>query len=65
MPALTEVLRARLRKLGMPFDGEQLALAESLVRNATAQPHTLSDLSLMTVAVEAYRQHDRPIAEVV
>lgn len=65
MPALTEVLRARLRKLGMPFDGEQLAMAEALVRNATSQPHTISDLSLMTVAVEAYRQHDRPIAEVV
>ncbi len=65
MPALTEVLRARLRKLGMPFDGEQLAMAEALVRNATSQPHTLSDLSLMTVAVEAYRQLDRPIAEVV
>ena len=65
MPALTEVLRARLRKLGMPFDGEQLARAEALVLNASAQPHTLSDLSLMTVAVEAYRQFDRPIAEVV
>jgi hypothetical protein len=65
MPGLTEVLRARLRKLGMPFDGEQLARAEALVRNASARPHTLDDVSLMTVAVEAYRQHDRPIAEVV
>lgn len=65
MPALTEVLRARLRRLGMHFDGEQLAMAEALVRNATLHPHTLSDLSLMTVAVEAYRQPDRPIAEIV
>jgi hypothetical protein len=28
-------------------------------------PHTLDDISLMTIAVEAYRHPDRPIPEVV
>jgi hypothetical protein len=65
MHGLTEVLRARLQRLGMPFDGEQLERAEALVRNASAVPHTLDDISLMTIAVEAYRHPDRPIPEVV
>ena len=65
MSTLTEALRARLGRLGMPFEGEQLARAEELVRRASARPQALDDLTLMTVAVEAYRTPDVTLREVV
>jgi hypothetical protein len=65
MSTLTEVLRARLRKLGMPFEGEQLARAEELVRSSSAKPQALDDITLMTVAGEAYRSPDVKLREVV
>ena len=60
-----EALGARLRALGMHFDSEQLRRVEDIVRSATETPHTLADISLMTLAVEAYRSTTRPLREVV
>ncbi len=49
----------------MHFDSEQLRRVEDIVRSATDTPHTLADISLMTLAVEAYRSTTRPLREVV
>lgn len=61
----TEALAARLRSLGMHFDPEQLQRVEALVRSATDAPQSLADISLMTVAVEAYRGPNTPLREIV
>lgn len=65
MSPLTEVLRERLSGLGMPFEGEQLARAEALLRRASDRPQALHDITLMTVAVEAYRSPEVVLHEVV
>jgi hypothetical protein len=65
MPALTEVLRARLRGLGMHFEDETLARAVALVRRHSESPSALEDVSLMTIAVEAYRHPERDLKEIV
>lgn len=65
MPSHQEALAARLRSLGMHFDSEQLRRVEDIVRAATDTPHTLADISLMTIAVEAYRSSGRPMREIV
>ncbi|HET8570147.1 MAG TPA: hypothetical protein VFM93_14300 [Candidatus Limnocylindria bacterium] len=59
-----EALRARLRTLGFPFDDEALDRAVGLVARATETPHLVPDLTLMTVAVEAYRRPDVPVREI-
>lgn len=65
MSSPQEALAARLRSLGMHFDSEQLRRVEDIVRSATDTPHTLADISLMTLAVEAYRSSVRPMREIV
>ncbi len=60
-----EALGARLRALGMHFDSEQLRRVEDIVTAATDTPHTLADISLMTLAVEAYRSTPLPMREIV
>ena len=60
-----EALAARLRALGMHFDKEQMQRVEDIVRSATDTPHTLADISLMTLAVEAYRSTRLPMREIV
>lgn len=65
MSPMQEVLGARLRRLGMHFDREQLTRVEAIVRDASDAPHDMTDISLMTVAVEAYRSPARPMKEIV
>lgn len=65
MSPMQEVLAARLRRLGMHFDSEQLGRVEAIVRDASDAPHDMADISLMTVAVEAYRSAARPMKDVV
>lgn len=60
-----EALAARLRALGMHFDKEQMERVERIVRSASDAPHTIADISLMTMAVEAYRGPLTPLREVV
>ena len=60
-----EALAARLRALGMHFDKEQMQRVEDIVRSATDSPHTMADISLMTIAVEAYRGPQTPLREIV
>ncbi|MBA2372166.1 MAG: hypothetical protein ACR2G8_03865 [Candidatus Limnocylindria bacterium] len=65
MSAHQDALAARLRALGMHFDSEQLQRVEDIVRAATDTPQTLADISLMTIAVEAYRSSNVPMREIV
>ena len=65
MSAHQDALGARLRALGMHFDSEQLQRVEDIVRAATDTPQTLADISLMTIAVEAYRSSNVPMREIV
>jgi len=65
MSTLQEVLAARLESLGMHVDSEQLQRVEDIVRAASDTPHTMADISLMTVAVEAYRGPHTPVREIV
>lgn len=60
-----EALAARLRALGMHFDEEQMQRVEDIVSRASDSPHTMADISLMTIAVEAYRGPQTPHREVV
>lgn len=60
-----EALAARLRALGMHFDKEQMQRVEDIVRSASDSPHTMADISLMTIAVEAYRGPQTPHREIV
>ncbi len=60
-----EALAARLRALGMHFDKEQMERVEDIVRSASDAPHTIADISLMTMAVEAYRGPLTPHREIV
>lgn len=60
-----EALAARLRALGMHFDKEQMQRVEDIVRSASDSPHTIADISLMTMAVEAYRGPQTPHREIV
>lgn len=62
---LTEVLRARLSRLGMTMDASQLGRAEAIVRRHTERPFHLADITLMSIAVEAYRSDDTELNEVV
>ncbi len=65
MPSHQEALAARLRALGMHFDKEQMQRVEDIVRSASDSPHTMADISLMTIAVEAYRGPQTPLREIV
>ena len=60
-----EALAARRRALGMHFDKEQMQRVEDIVRSASDSPHTMADISLMTIAVEAYRGPQTPLREIV
>ncbi len=64
-PGLLEVLRARLLRLGMPMDGSQLGRAEAIVRRHTERPFHLADITLMSIAVEAYRSDEKELKEIV
>ncbi|MFN2520246.1 MAG: hypothetical protein ABR525_04275 [Candidatus Limnocylindria bacterium] len=55
---LTMHFRERLVRLGMPFGDEQLGHAHALVTRDGFVPEELSDIQLMTMCVEAYRQPD-------
>ncbi|HET8567578.1 MAG TPA: hypothetical protein VFM93_01165 [Candidatus Limnocylindria bacterium] len=65
MSPFKKMLGARLAELGIDLDDEQLGRAVVLVQNATDRPHTLADVTLMTIAVEAYRRPDLHMREVV
>jgi len=60
-----EALAARLRALGMHFDDEQMERVEDIVNRASDSPLTMADISLMTIAVEAYRGPLTPHREIV
>lgn len=64
MSSHQEALAARLRALGMHFDKEQMQRVEDIVRSASDSPHTMADISLMTIAVEAYRGPQPPVHEI-
>ncbi len=60
MTAFTEILRQRLARLGMHFEGEVLHRAEAIVDAHSERPESLHDIQLMSIAVEAYRKPESP-----
>lgn len=58
MSPFTEAIGRRLAQLGMPLEGERLVSAVRIVEAHSDRPHELTDLLLMTICVEAYRQQD-------
>lgn len=48
-------LKERLDSLGCVLDAPQLARAHEIMRNHGVAHETLTDLSLLTLTVEAYR----------
>ncbi len=60
-----EQLSERLSALGMKLDQERMGRAVAIVRAHGAHPDEISDMALLSICVEAYRQKDKETLQIV
>jgi hypothetical protein len=60
-----ERLSSRLDRLGMRLEGDRLTRAAAIVRAHGTDPGAISDMTLLSICVEAYRHPEKETLQLV